>query len=127
MFVYVGFWTNWAQGPVYGLTLTMGGFYAKILIGFIAFFVTWGRLSFPLRRHHEALGTAQSRHPTLDLLMAHCTVGTRLWRILCFTLHFSLSSEKPRDALHHQRQAIIRNAADAETGILSNLVLMCAW
>ncbi|KAF2727228.1 hypothetical protein EJ04DRAFT_595491 [Polyplosphaeria fusca] len=37
--------------------------------------------------------------------------GGSLWRILAFTIHQHQSSRAPRDGLHYQQQAILRNAA----------------
>ncbi|KPI39496.1 uncharacterized protein AB675_5103 [Cyphellophora attinorum] len=38
-------------------------------------------------------------------------VGACLWRILCFVIHQSSASERPRDGQHHQHQLIFRNTA----------------
>lgn len=54
-------------------------------------------------------------------------VGTRLWKIACLIYHFNLSSVSPRDALHHQRQAILRNAPDALDGFIEMGRLALAW
>ncbi|KAI9150808.1 hypothetical protein HJFPF1_10585 [Paramyrothecium foliicola] len=54
-------------------------------------------------------------------------VGTQLWRILCFILHGLLSEDKPKDALHHQRQVILRNSASPAGCFMSLLKLAYAW
>lgn len=54
-------------------------------------------------------------------------VGTRFWRVACLVLHFVYSSRAPRDALYHQRQAILRNASSAEDGLYTILCLGRAW
>jgi hypothetical protein len=91
--VYIGAWTNWSRGRVYGATLTLGRREGGYLSAFLALFVT--------------------------------LVGTSAWRIACFALHWLLSSRLPKDAIHHQRQAILRNSATATSGMWS--VLMLSW
>lgn len=54
-------------------------------------------------------------------------VSSRFWRILCFTLHNSFSTSKPRDALYHQQQAILRNSDSADSGLLVFCQLAWAW
>ncbi|KAK4445305.1 hypothetical protein QBC34DRAFT_307051 [Podospora aff. communis PSN243] len=54
-------------------------------------------------------------------------VGLRLWRILCFFLHGFYSSPSPRDGLHHQRQAVLRTAANPDNGIYSVANLLWSW
>jgi hypothetical protein len=39
--VYLGVWTNWSRGPVFGSTLTLDRTNASLLIAFVAFFVAW--------------------------------------------------------------------------------------
>lgn len=53
--------------------------------------------------------------------------GTSFWRIACFTLHYILSSPTPRDGIYHQRQAILRNAANGTAGLWSLVQLNWAW
>jgi len=48
-------------------------------------------------------------------------VGSRFWRIACLALHQSYSSAEPRDALHHQRQAVLRNSGSSDSGIVSRI------
>lgn len=54
-------------------------------------------------------------------------VGTRFWRIACLALHFIYSTQDPRDGLHHQRQAILRNTPNPEAGLFIILDLALAW
>lgn len=54
-------------------------------------------------------------------------VSTRFWRILCFILHNSFSTSTPRDALYHQQQAILRNSASPDSGLLVLVQLAWAW
>lgn len=54
-------------------------------------------------------------------------VGTRLWRLLCLALHSAYSTHLPRDALHHQRQAFLRNTPAAEQGLFTLLGMGKAW
>ncbi|KAB5576596.1 hypothetical protein GE09DRAFT_627098 [Coniochaeta sp. 2T2.1] len=39
--VYLGLWTNWSRGPVFGATLTVTQSNANLLIAFLSFFVTY--------------------------------------------------------------------------------------
>lgn len=54
-------------------------------------------------------------------------VSARFWRIICFLLHNRLSTPEPRDALHHQRQAILRNSNSAASDLWRLLQLIWAW
>ncbi|OIW34366.1 hypothetical protein CONLIGDRAFT_688166 [Coniochaeta ligniaria NRRL 30616] len=67
-----------------------------------------------------------------DLLIAFLSffvtlVGNRFWRLLCLVLHFSCSTDQPRDAPHHQRQAVLRNSSTAELGVFSLLMVAWSW
>ncbi|KAK4445119.1 hypothetical protein QBC34DRAFT_413567 [Podospora aff. communis PSN243] len=54
-------------------------------------------------------------------------VGTSLWRIICFGLHYALSDSRPRDGLYQQQQAILRNASEPEAGLRLAALLWFAW
>ncbi|KAL1634241.1 hypothetical protein SLS58_010785 [Diplodia intermedia] len=54
-------------------------------------------------------------------------VGTSFWRICCFILHYIYSTEASRDAMYHQRQAVLRDAANATTGIASLFLILNSW
>lgn len=54
-------------------------------------------------------------------------MASRFWRIICLVFHFSFSSRTPQDAVHHQRQALLRNTFSAEGGILNFAGLLWAW
>lgn len=54
-------------------------------------------------------------------------VGTRLWKIASLIWHFKYTSPSPQDALHHQRQAILRNAPDALESLIDISRLALAW
>ncbi|KAG8164825.1 hypothetical protein KVR01_005100 [Diaporthe batatas] len=54
-------------------------------------------------------------------------VSTRFWRILCFIAHKRFSTSEPRDALHHQRQAILRNSASALASLWTLSQLVWTW
>jgi hypothetical protein len=45
--VYLGKWTNWSRGPVFGATLTLSREDANLLIAFVAFFVATGKSPCP--------------------------------------------------------------------------------
>lgn len=54
-------------------------------------------------------------------------VASRFWYIACFCLHRYYSTSNSRDALHHQRQVIIRNSSSPDSGIISLWGLFWAW
>ncbi|KAK4227821.1 hypothetical protein QBC38DRAFT_443448 [Podospora fimiseda] len=54
-------------------------------------------------------------------------VATRLWRIACLVIHFAYSTLEPRDGVHHQRQAILRNSASPASAIFTLGQLCFAW
>lgn len=54
-------------------------------------------------------------------------VGSRLWRIACFTIHHTQSTTEPQDAIYHQRQAVLKNADNATAGLMSWYQLLKAW
>lgn len=53
--------------------------------------------------------------------------GTCFWRIVCFILHYKLSSDTSKDGIYHQRQAILRNAANTTSGLWSLLQMNWVW
>lgn len=93
--VYLGVWTNWSYGEVFGSTLTVNTSEGAFLIAFIAFFIAIS--------------------------------STHIWRILCFVLHSYFSTNSPQDALHNQRQAVLRNSATSLGSIWIILHMMHAW
>ncbi|KAK5636347.1 hypothetical protein RRF57_012059 [Xylaria bambusicola] len=54
-------------------------------------------------------------------------VASRFWRILCLVLHRCYSTSEARDAIHHQRQVVLRNSSNPESGILNTIRLVWAW
>lgn len=54
-------------------------------------------------------------------------VGTAFWRIACFAFHHYYCSKAPRDALYHQRQAILRNSANGASGLWRIGQIIWAW
>lgn len=46
-------------------------------------------------------------------------VGSRFWRIICLVLHQVYSTSNLRDALHHQRQVLLRNSGSSDSGLVS--------
>lgn len=81
----------------------------------------------------EILGaTLTTTRPCGNLLIALVSlfvtaVGTSFWRIARFVFHCIYSSDDPRDAVYHQRQAVLRNSGNATTGIVSLLRMFRAW
>jgi hypothetical protein len=53
--------------------------------------------------------------------------GTSFWKIGCFLIHRYLSSKHAADALYHQRQVILRNASNSQSGLLTLLHTCWAW
>lgn len=52
--------------------------------------------------------------------------GTSFWRVGCFLIHRYLSKHAG-DAVYHQRQAILRNASDSQSGLWALLHTCWAW
>ncbi|KAF2802620.1 uncharacterized protein BDZ99DRAFT_371732, partial [Mytilinidion resinicola] len=78
-------------------------------------------------------GTVTLPRPDGGLLTAFIAlfvtyVGTRFWRLLCFTIHTALSKfDAPQDALYHQRQAVLRNSSTGVNGFMTYLQLIWTW
>ena len=53
--------------------------------------------------------------------------GTSFWRIGCFFVHRCYSSKVAADALYHQRQAILRNSYNSQSGLVTLLQICWAW
>lgn len=53
--------------------------------------------------------------------------GTSFWKIGCFFIHRYFSSKNAADALYHQRQAILRNSANSQSGFVTLLNTCWAW
>ncbi|KAI1736478.1 hypothetical protein F4680DRAFT_432254 [Xylaria scruposa] len=53
--------------------------------------------------------------------------GTRFWRLICFILHYFLSSAEPQDGVYHQRQAILRNSTTGLQGFEQLARILWAW
>lgn len=54
-------------------------------------------------------------------------VASRFWRIFSLVFHQCYSTPAPRDAIHHQRQVVLRNSFSPESGLVSFIGLMWAW
>lgn len=54
-------------------------------------------------------------------------VASRLWRISCLVLHRYYSTIEDRNAIHHQRQVILRNSRAAESTLFEILSLLWTW
>ncbi|KAH9204414.1 hypothetical protein DL95DRAFT_496441 [Leptodontidium sp. 2 PMI_412] len=83
---YTGLWINWSHGFIQGATLTLPQKQAGLLSAFLALFVSFA--------------------------------GGLFWRMLSFVLHQANTTEpsSARDALHHQRQVILRNSGTSPAG-----------
>lgn len=53
--------------------------------------------------------------------------GTSFWKIACFFIHRHFSSKVAADALYHQKQVILRNSSDSQSGLLTLLQTCWAW
>jgi hypothetical protein len=73
------------------------------------------------------LGKREAGYLSAFLALFVTLAGTNFWRIACFVIHYVLSSKSSKDAIHHQRQAILRNAATATSGLWSVLLLSWAY
>ncbi|KAF2143116.1 uncharacterized protein K452DRAFT_317357 [Aplosporella prunicola CBS 121167] len=67
-----------------------------------------------------------------DLLIAFIAffvtfIGTRLWRILCLIFHTTGSKPSAQEGFYHQRQAILRNTANADSGLYRLIQILYAW
>ncbi|KAH8889599.1 hypothetical protein GQ53DRAFT_825039 [Thozetella sp. PMI_491] len=54
-------------------------------------------------------------------------VGSHMWHLASFCLHWYLSTQAPMDGLHHQRQAVLRNSASPSGGAYTLLQIAWAW
>ncbi|KAK4185483.1 hypothetical protein QBC35DRAFT_516876 [Podospora australis] len=54
-------------------------------------------------------------------------ITTHLWAILCFALHACFSTPDPRDTVHHQRQAVLRNNPGPVGTAWILVQMMWAW
>jgi hypothetical protein len=80
---YSGAWINWSEGPIRGATLTLSQKHAGVLSAFLAILVSFA--------------------------------GSLFWIILSFAIHQAYTTEpaQGQDALHSQRQLILRNKTAA--------------
>lgn len=53
--------------------------------------------------------------------------GTCFWRIACLAIHHALYSGTSQDGIYHQRQAVLRNAANGTSGLWSLLQINWTW
>lgn len=54
-------------------------------------------------------------------------VTGRLWRIACLIFHRCYSTPEPRDGLHHQRQAVLRNSGSAVSALWTFIQIVWTW
>ncbi|GFF34148.1 hypothetical protein IFM46972_04136 [Aspergillus udagawae] len=80
---YTGPWINWSEGPIRGATLTLSQKHAGVLSAFLAILVSFA--------------------------------GSLFWIILSFAIHqaYTTKPAQGQDALHAQRQIILRNKTAA--------------
>lgn len=55
------------------------------------------------------------------------TAGTSFWRIDCYFIHCYFSSKNAADALYHQKQTILRNSVNSQSGLVTLLQTCWAW
>lgn len=97
VYTYTGLWINWSYGAIQGATLTLSKRNAGFLTAFLALYIAFA--------------------------------GGMFWRILSYALH-QHNATRPgtkRDALHHQRQVILRNSNAAATACISLTMLPLSW
>ncbi|KAI0151846.1 hypothetical protein GGR57DRAFT_513817 [Xylariaceae sp. FL1272] len=54
-------------------------------------------------------------------------VASRFWKLLCIALHSSYSTLDPQNAVHHQRQVILRNSSSPDSALVSCIQMIMAW
>lgn len=54
-------------------------------------------------------------------------VASRFWRIFAILFHQCYSTPEKRDAIHHQRQVVLRNSSSPESAIMTFARVMWAW
>jgi hypothetical protein len=77
-------------------------------------------LTLTLSRQHEALLTA-----FVAVLVTF--TGRRFWKVVRLIAHQILSSDKPKDAIYHQRQVILRNSDSSAEGLWQLIRQSWAW
>lgn len=92
---------------------------------YLGIWINWSRGS--IRGATLTLNRGNGGLLTAFLALFVTVVGTRFWRIGCFSIHRYFSSKHARDALCHQRQAILRNAAESTSGLWTLLCACWAW
>jgi hypothetical protein len=95
--IYVGFWINWSKGSTAGLTLTLTHRQGAYLTAFVAILVTY--------------------------------TGRCVWNIARFIIHQRLCTPPTaaKDAVYHQRQAILRNTDSGLAAAWRFLQMSYAW
>jgi hypothetical protein len=89
---------------------------------------SWTNWSYgPIRGATITLTRSHGGLLTTFLALFVTFAGTCFWQLLCFCIHHWLSSEVPQDAIYHQRQAILRNAANGQTGLRNLIRLAWVW
>ncbi|GAP86704.1 hypothetical protein SAMD00023353_2000220 [Rosellinia necatrix] len=87
--VYLGMWTNWSRGPVFGATLTLDRRQGSVLISFTAFFVTivasrFWRIACSII--HRKLSAAEDRdtlhHQRQAIFRNSSSSGSGLWSLI---------------------------------------------
>ncbi|KAI1261275.1 hypothetical protein F5Y18DRAFT_440585 [Xylariaceae sp. FL1019] len=75
------------------------------------------------------LTTTQQRGALLIAFTAFLIpfVASRFWKLLCIFLHRYYSTKEPRNAIHHQRQVILRNSSSPDSGLATFLQMMWTW
>ncbi|KAL9108103.1 MAG: hypothetical protein Q9227_007078 [Pyrenula ochraceoflavens] len=92
---------------------------------YLGFWTNWSRgrvagATLTLKNQEAALLTA-----FLAIFVAF--VGTSSWRIISYSLHQFVSSQKTQDGLYHQTQAILRNSGNGTTNFTRLLRVLWAW
>ena len=87
--VYLGLWTNWSRGPVFGATLTLGRREGTLLISFTAFFITivasrfWRIMCSILHRKFSVVEHRDALHYQRQAIFRNSSSsGSGLWSLI---------------------------------------------
>ncbi|KAI1130881.1 hypothetical protein F5Y10DRAFT_288601 [Nemania abortiva] len=99
--VYLGFWTNWSRGPVFGQTLTTTKATGNLIIAFTAVFIGlvasrfWKIVSFILHRQYSTAVPKDTIHHQRQVILRN-TVTPEASLLAAVQLHFSWRRSHPR-------------------------------
>ncbi|KAI8626961.1 hypothetical protein F5Y19DRAFT_487249 [Xylariaceae sp. FL1651] len=83
--------------------------------------------------HNRAVGaTLTLTQSSANLLVAFVAlfaalVAGHIWKIICFSVHSYYSTSNARNAVHHQRQVLLRNNSGAASSAVNIMKMLWAW